>query len=612
MKKFKYLFALLFCTLCYYSCQKEQELGLQLKPDTEAVAQSLFAELSIATDELRLAHEIDPVTGHTIRPQLSDKDLSIRVCVRREQGGTAQHQTLRFIKQAGDQSVSYRGNIQVPTDGTGGYLLSAIVLGEEGGDTYARLSGNDVEVLPATELALAEGTLLKTNVPYVVKDEPIYIAQGGSSITPIALTFKPSGTLLRMQLSNATNTEQTFTAITLKSNAFFPTWSYDLSGREASNLRAGYRASLDAWEQRYPIAPITLAAGATAKQYYYVWVMPRSTESSDVKTEVFVENSVGESLFAASRSAIPKEGGLRFALQVGKQTLPIPTDVNSTVAPSFPSGKFPWERFAGVFVWGDQDEHGFHPVVLPTETVPNGKGVRDGGLYTRYPYESDYRLLEEKTLYKVPTQAELTALLPNIDYSITHSRGNDHDYRLKTVIFYPQMSGVKKIIERVCFSDEDYFLSSEYIGVEAEKTIYAIRFSGWNNGMRMAYRYQWGGEHAYRKISRLVISMKFIGNDPSYNIQTLPQKGEVFWADSHKVYLPLFTDWGGYNASHWQDSFIKTTRYVVSNPGTYNGDHRGPNRHEFDGVYVNENRILGEPLDGQGSLMKAITAVFWK
>lgn len=514
MKKFKYLFALLFCTLCYYSCQKEQELGLQLKPDTEAVAQSLFAELSIATDELRLAHEIDPVTGHTIRPQLSDKDLSIRVCVRREQGGTAQHQTLRFIKQAGDQSVSYRGNIQVPTDGTGGYLLSAIVLGEEGGDTYARLSGNDVEVLPATELALAEGTLLKTNVPYVVKDEPIYIAQGGSSITPIALTFKPSGTLLRMQLSNATNTEQTFTAITLKSNAFFPTWSYDLSGREASNLRAGYRASLDAWEQRYPIAPITLAAGATAKQYYYVWVMPRSTESSDVKTEVFVENSVGESLFAASRSAIPKEGGLRFALQVGKQTLPIPTDVNSTVAPSFPSGKFPWEGFVGIpnrTTYGTfEDKPG--QIVLPTETFP-GERMPDG--WAREQYERKHKT--------VPTRAQLATLVP----------WGEHSYKNSTS---------QKVREQVSFFGEEHILTSEYIGVEAERAIYAIRFSGWDNSMRMAYRYKWVGDFnntSPEALKRLVISMKFIGNDSSYSIENLPTKGEAFWADAHNVYFPM-------------------------------------------------------------------------
>lgn len=472
--------------------------------------------LSASTDLPRLAQYADPTTGKTGQVAMGAADLNIRVAVARD-GGVTQYQTLEFKKVAGEARATYTGQVQVPAGGTGNYKINAILLSEVGGEVYTRVgsSSNLVDAIPTASLGLIEsGNIVKTKIPYVATVEVPYTTDQ-KILASSWLSFKASGTLLRMQVTNNSGKAQTLASIKIKTNAFFPAWTYDLSNLTGGNLEFGSTASLDTWEKSYNITPVTLQAGKNS-QHYYLWVMPAKA-STTLSTEIFAVNSAGESFPALTSTNKLPLGGKKLAL--GMTTVP-------TIPNTFPKGKLPFTYFGGFvksgqsYISADNQLHPINTVNFPLEST--------------YGYWSDTQIMANTIRfsagYKTPSFSELAAIMPVNEQSVPPKVG------------YHNVNLLRRT-ENITVGGETAVYDCEYKGTgSTTKTVYALRFITSDNSRRMAYRYEMEQKTAKTPIvTYMRLSMKYVGNDKSINnVDDLIAKEPKFWDDAEMLYFPAY------------------------------------------------------------------------
>lgn len=278
--------AVLVMSVVLVSCMREHSTAGGNRGEGMEVQVSLSMGID-PKEDFRLAQNIDqtlaPSTGNvaagkTTTPAMSEKNLRIHLAVSR--GGNVQYQTKEFKKVPGQNRATYNGQLTIPKDGTGEYKITAIVLSEVEGVEYARVNveNQKVTIVPAEGLLPAEGTIVNTKGPYLAETS-FSLAEGAKSIRGLNLPFKPSGMLIRVQVQNQLSTEQTISKVKLKTNAFFTTWTYNLTDLSGGNLLKGETDNTATWEKEYTLpAPITLAPQAYS-DYYYLWVMPRKKET---------------------------------------------------------------------------------------------------------------------------------------------------------------------------------------------------------------------------------------------------------------------------------------------------------------------------------------------
>lgn len=293
--------------------------------DVDQPTQMAYIELEGETSgsDLRLAEVVDKATGRSLGSEMADHlDFNVRVAIRRGTG-TPVYQMLRFTKIRGQKKVYYKGNIQIPTGGTGTYQLSAIILGEQGGRTFANNANNTphlVSFAPANLTPTGDRpdlpntqTLVIYHMPYVVDWMNITVSADGKRINPLNLRFKTNGTLLRFRITNNTSGAQTVKALKITTNAFFREWAYDLSKNlNAGNLWFGQAANTNRWTHEYAITPITLQPNAKSA-WLYLWVMPNKTDRG-LTTDIHLKNNANEEILCFHSTHRPNLGAVAVEL----------------------------------------------------------------------------------------------------------------------------------------------------------------------------------------------------------------------------------------------------------------------------------------------------------
>ncbi len=509
------------------------------EPATKVVQVTLETEEATLENGLRLDQQIDPTTGKPTSPLMSDKPVKIRVAVRLNTNySTISYQTLTFEK-VGPLKVRYQGPLTVPA-GTNPsadkYYISGILLAEDGvdGRVFTEIEGDEatssiVNVKPATGLVVPnESSVLSTTAPYYSEWKEVTLVDGTNK--PVTMTFKPSGTLLRFQVTNPNDAEVDIHGIKVETNAFFKDWKFDFSkvlgALGAPYLAQGQRASHASWSEDFVITE-TLQP-YTRSKWYYIWVMPQQSTTSDLSTKITVLHSGNKQTVAFQTTQAPTMGSIGVTLPV---TLDPLTDGNFV---TFPEGS-----------WGEgAATNGFPNSKLPYEYIGGllnaaGDGVVD--ITTRLDVDNPslgYRSYTQAMALnisglKVPSYEEMGLIFP----TVVRPPFTDTSYSRNDVIETVSFVNGQKIR-----STSDYRMAP---GVDyTDKTaLYAIRFESTGNRMRMAYKY----EHVYNEAmpsmkNAVKVSMKYVGDDSSVDVSTISGDARAdFWsgADVKHYYFPV-------------------------------------------------------------------------
>lgn len=321
----------------FASCDKKEDIEAPKistetpLPDDERWVDVDLSSVVAGEDQLRFSYAdrdfystsgIDQATGRAkVYPIMEEKNLNILV-VARQAGGKTIPNILEFKKVANQRRVEYKGRIKVPNSNQNQVELAAIVLSEVGGRTFVNFDSQTkkARVVAATTAQPAVDGIISTNVPYLARWTPVNVLADATSVTgwrlsqATTLHFKPSGSLLRMDMSydrqsdNSSNPidfgsgSVTIVELEVKTNAFYLNWEYDIEtlGNAPSmvdnTLADGQRVDRSTLDRHFhlPIG-ITLQGGATSPGYF-IWVMPRSQadkSDADLRTDFILHISDG-------------------------------------------------------------------------------------------------------------------------------------------------------------------------------------------------------------------------------------------------------------------------------------------------------------------------------
>lgn len=346
-----------------FSCNSDDKILVDLEDGGELIKVNLSMDTdNLAVDtvdvngELKLVYSANTTTGQASKALMESGGYMFQVAVART-GGTTQYQTVEFLKHATLPRITFSGKLKVPTSGSGNYKITAVLLRETkvGGSVYATVntaSPNVVSIVPTgDDLVTITSGKVATNVPYVATGEVVPTGLNKTSIADVWLRFRTSGSLLRFQFTNQTKDTQTINSIKIKTNAFFPTWAYNLNNISGGNLKEGYAPNVNTWEATYRIpGAVTLAPGKTSS-YYYLWVMPNKS-TTKLNTEIYAYNSGGGAFSVATTKALTL-GGKKIAFNLSTLVQPpLP----------FPGGKQPLDEIPA-------DSQGFVKIVVGNGTT---------------------------------------------------------------------------------------------------------------------------------------------------------------------------------------------------------------------------------------------------
>lgn len=291
------------------SCGRNLASEVTLPEDVDVA----YAELTaIPGDELRQAEIVKP-DGASKGLLLDERNLHVQIAVRRGQG-TPVYQTLLFTKVRGQNKVVYKGQIKLPTAGTGDvYEMSGIILNQAGagGKVFTTLVGGSGHIVGTTQASALvvpvahQGTDRKVvhQMPYLAPWTRLSLSADKKRINPIVLPFRPSGTLLRLAIRNELSEARSIKTIKISTNAFFRKWEYDLANVTGGNLEQGRVPNLAAWSHDFGIAPITIQPNTTSG-WYYLWVMPRKA-GAGLTTSIDVVDARDGSVYYAFKTTAP-------------------------------------------------------------------------------------------------------------------------------------------------------------------------------------------------------------------------------------------------------------------------------------------------------------------
>lgn len=552
------LLVLLFIGSAVISCSKDQVGVDPIEPQEKTLntnTKQIEVSLTAATNEPRVYQNV--ATSPKTTPVLSEADIDVRVVI--GYNGQYEHQTVTFKKVKGENKATFVGKLNVPEIGTDNYTITAAILGQKDGREYASLtSDNKLKVKPTTALLVATDNVVNSTIPYLAQ-ATAKLSADGKALEKTTLTFKPSGTLLQIKLTNWTGTEKTFSKVRFVSNAFVADWSYDLTNINGGNLKAG-EAVTASTDQVFDLPqPVTLADNATAADTYYLWVMGTNV-TDNLLTKVFAVTSGGVEIRALKRKTPIKEGLLTAHI---KPIPPMPLEylgqdalVGTTAPFSFSSGAT--------------------PTFYAAEEIHNlarlGDITIDGKQYYM-PSANEIRSIfhENKTAIK-PTNTNTTSGL-----SVSFSN----------VGFPWNPSAVIKG-------------TSVYKG-DGANLVYGLRFETGNSRYLMAYRYEWIGTFAVTSTdSKLRITSRYLGEDyKSATIETIAN--EVFWSEDKEEDVTVD---------------LRTHGYIAYDPISYGGDllATGPiNEAGQNGYIYARPTIVGATTkmkDKQGNWIDAYFAEF--
>lgn len=480
------------------SCSQEQDAENTSTSQKNGVSVRTTLQLSTSGD-LRTNQIIDNTTN-TTTPLLTADYLNIRVVISRS-GGTPQHQTLKF-KRTADLTAAYDGEVTVPTDGTGDFDVTAILLNEEDASgsiakEYAKLvnGSNKVEAIAAPNTLIhpteVDGkNVLPSTLPYIAQHTANLTLNGSELVQNESLQFKPNGTLLRLRLTNWTFRVETFTQLKIKTNAFVTNWTYDLENLTGGNLAYG---STDSFPTEYTYSipnPTPLDLEDTDARDFYIWVMPTQT-TTGLSTKIYAVNNKGEEFLAFNRSSVLKSKYISARMEV-QPKLPLVSLIEAPIK-------------------GTLDNLSLSPTGLDATyyTVEEAYTLGQKGDFT----------IGDNTFY-LPDIKELRSIFPRQNMFSATTAKTDTD----GVVLFPNTDLAE-------FSNT----TSEYKSVN--KVLYAIRFKDNTYRKLIAYRYELRGTFTTNSSSNLVVTSRYLG--PAKKNLTIDDVAtETFWTTNNESDVP--------------------------------------------------------------------------
>lgn len=499
---------LLLSLLLVASCS--QEAGQTAQPVAEVTTPSqavkVQADLTVGTEDLRVYQDVSTTTKTT--PTLTESDLNVRVVV--TYNGVSEHQTLVFKKVQGQNKATYQGYITVPAVGTGNYTITAALLSQADGTVYATLSGNTLQVKPATSLLVAENNIVKSTVPYIAQTTTT-ASTDGKALQKASLTFKPSGTLLRIKVQNMTGRTDTFKSVKIKTNAFVTNWSYNLEDYKGGNLAEGTATSTAETEYEFSLpASVTLADEAIASDAYYIWVMP--TKETTLSTKIYTTSANGYDYLGFKKTTAINAGKLTTATVQPLPHMPItyfePNPLTSTVDPNLadtdnidPSGPYRFISDTDAVYYNSRETQYIMNLgdFQVTKTV-NGQEVVG--------------------TYYMPSHNEVRSIFPSHSPSINWTQALTET--TENNVSFPWAPSTTISNAKVTYLGKD--------GV-----VYALRFQGYkNNRFLMAYKYEKVGTFALNSTSAVRITSRYIGTDGASSVTINTIADPAYWATDNE------------------------------------------------------------------------------
>lgn len=567
MKTIKFFLLTLLSALVFGACSNEQK-----EPrDTSAPTKEVWLDLEMGPDaeEFRLLQNV--VGGSITYPFVgSAKEFKILLCVNRN-GATApvyQELTLTVpdsqLKPVDQQDDSYAttirpkysGKVTVPSDGSGNYLLSAVVLeynagtGKTGYKSVA-LSGNEVSNIQVTSEHLVGGTAaaqaspsdpilvqypasgtdktqIDFKVPYIAEAVSVAPTATGTALEKVALKFKPSGRLLRFEVSNKLACDANLKKLRIVSNAFFPDWKYDLSALTSGNLAQGKRADVNTWERTYTI---DLAVPGNGQTYLGLWVMPNSA-TTGLNTKVYLTyDNNWETLAFESNNPLGTGGTQNISLNY-----PDPA------YNGFPNNKLPYEYFAGL-AKDEATVSGTAENIHDLTTPPGSFQLTDFAMMT---IANANAAVANNTKYRIPAIEELAAIMTGGTFIVKINNTTAVTYNENITV--GGVTGTYKATYQA-----------------SGNIVYAVRFQTDCNLSRMIYRYEYVGT-ARGDGYHLKVSMKHIGPDDTYGtIDKLIAAGDAAFADAYSLYFPTT----GYYTSGPSGTYLSVALHTTHGTSSY-------------------------------------------
>lgn len=545
------------------SCSKDEQAPTTYQGATKEVALELSTTF-VDDAELRSVHAVNS-DGTTGKLQMAEKDLSVRVAIRRGTGAPVQ-QTLTFKKVVGKNEATFKGKVTVPDTGTGNYSLAAIVLGEEGtgGRSYATLEGNLVKTLASNSPALPKSGKVATTVPYILDWTPLTLGQdrSGEWFEKKTATFKPSGSLLAIRINNSKGKAAiTVSKIKIKSNAFVTAWSYDFANLTGGNLLQG-NATTAATEQEFTLPQaVTVAAETLSPTFYYLAAMPVKA-TADLSTQFTVITSDGKSITIPASSKQLLAGTVPMSLPIPGEKVPDLIE-NSC----FKSKRLPIEFLAhyNIDATGIAFDKTMSNTALGTYNWQDAKTNFEGGI-----------TIEGKR-YRLPSLEEFKSILPI--KTIHLKSGNEYLGRQ----------------EAIAADKEVYNTTADYrvetVAQGFPRKFYALRLKHETLCMQTAYRYEFVGDFVNGSTtSYLKITCRYLGNSFDWSIEDVAT--EAFWSKNTTKdivrYLPASTGStssrkAGNTGSYWTSSAYTLSGYGMSGGFQwYTGTQAGVTQQHFE------------------------------
>lgn len=519
-----------------FSCDKgTRELDVVRPPETTSTEEIDFtveSDFQMDEEQARLIYEISTSVGN-VQGFGEHGNLFVRFAVRRGDNGipVVQESNSLLIKgQARNKSLNYsfKGKLVIPS-GTGPLQIAALLMGEDGGDTYLKETSKGV--FETVEGAATPATfpdrsrMVNIKIPYIAKWSPLQF-DSSTATYKTALKFKPSGTLLRMRVLNETDAPVTVSRMNLVTDAYVSQWRYSFNKLTGNDLMEGHSISTARKYNWYDLnttikAATTSGTGVNARivtsgsPWQFIWVMPKSS-TEPLQTTVDLYDNTNKKIPVFASTSKPALGSVALTLRLRKPGI--------AAESCFPGGKIPLMYMADYNLIRPKVFATTHSTAEANNYYIGANTVSATSTYVPAGYHLPTR---EEWLSVIPGNSDGTGYAPSHEAVMQNSEQYRRDVKETISVAGQTIVG---------YSDYNYMSTN---GGYAGLSTYGLRFKGeLVNGKRsncnlVAYRYRYlsnGGfvNGQYKFFDKyLEITCRYLGNAFRGDINTI--SNDEFW-----------------------------------------------------------------------------------
>lgn len=517
--KLSKLFAGLLSLSILGACSKDTE---PTAPVSAPKTQEVMVTISTQPDnELRGLFERNETTGAVGKLKMVEKDVVLYIAVKAGDAGEPVYQKKTFTKVPGENRAVYSGQLTIPvgTPATD-YKISAVLVSEDGGLEYVQEVTSMPERLLVKEspaaLEAATGNTINLPVPYYTDWTPCTLSSTGV-LDPITLSFKPEGTVLRVQVKNLTESVQDLKSISFETTAFRVGGTYNFKDYDQGRPALLYKHEVPTYTFPASTSLSAQSAGdASVSPYYYIWVAPLEGGDVPFETIVNIEKTDATKLSAIfmTNQAMPR-GSVPLRISITNKGVDAVFDGLDEVGVEGGSwgigsginySKSPIEYFAAYDV--NLDGSAF------VENIDNADP--NVGFFTAL--DAYARFANPVTIggkqYSLPTYSELLSIIPP---ALVGAATSGDARNLNVIEKNVKLGSITRT-----------FLADYQSRGSGRRYCYAIRFKGADDVFRTAFRYRYVSEAGKNRIE---ITTRHIGKNPDIDIDDVEQS--TFWSTNN-------------------------------------------------------------------------------